>query len=506
MSNFFDRLLDGVVSGIETYRGKTPAPTPVAERASRSNLGKRVSTDSPYIDRYPSILGPLANPATVSSALRRAELGYMRPLCDLLSEMRETTPHMQAELGKREKALSRCSWSLSPAQTQGMGKKATRQANKIADDIRGRIESIDSLSDVIEHLSGGTYYGRSGAEIVYQRDRSGIGVREIVPVTPKRFSYAKNWRVHLFDEAGNTDSQSGEFPGIDIRETWPDKFIIHEPRTLGPELPTRQGLGRVLVWAALFWKGNTRYWLQFLELFANPWRFATFDKQADDNDIAHAKEAMIELSGMSSAVFPSGCTPKFLQVNDTDTFSDSHNAWLAEISKVINGGTLTSSMNGATGSLAAGAVHERESEKLTASDGRSMDATLRRDLVRPLVRLNFGDEASRSLCPILHLATEPPEDREKEATRIFGYVDRGGEVDADEVREKLTGLGRPEPSAPKLRPLGFSKAAPAADPAKPAAPKPPTTADDATPGAKSPSDDAADVTDANDDAPGDTPA
>jgi phage gp29-like protein len=429
----------------------------VEQRASKkglSDLQRLIATQSPNVDKSPVILGPSMSPVTVSSALRRAERGYMRALCDLLSEQRETVTHLQGELGKREDAIAACPLIVEPAKTIGKGK--TRRAERNAEYLRARIDGIDGVHDAIKHLAGGIYFGRSGLETEFMRDSAGLGIRAFHPILPKRFSYVADWRVHLYDEAGNDkDPRLGRWPGVDIRKEWPDKFVAHEPKVLGPEPPTRQGLGRVLVWAGMFWKWDAKHWLQFAELFANPWRVGFYDKAvADANDIENLKQGLIELSGMTTAVFADSCKPMFLQAHDSRVHKELFETWCSEISKVVNGGTLATEMDSNAGSRSAAEVHEREGAKLKVGDGRAIDATMMRDVWRPLIRRQFGEEDAALYCPTVHLDTIPAENVDAKTKRIFGFVDRGGEVDMDGAREVLTGLPKPKEGAKLLKPLG----------------------------------------------------
>jgi phage gp29-like protein len=124
----------------------------------------------------------------------------------------------------------------------------------------------------------------------------------------------------------------------------------------------------------------------------------------------------------------------------------------------VNGGTLATELPGDGGSRALGEVHEREGGKLTRGDGRDLDATINRDLVEPLTRLNHGREAAALLCPVFKLTTEPPENIEALAKRVHNNVDRGVSYDADEVREKLTpGFKKPDAKSVILKPLGSMK-------------------------------------------------
>jgi phage gp29-like protein len=78
------------------------------------------------------------------------------------------------------------------------------------------------------------------------------------------------------------------YPGVDLR-TWfaPGKVLFYQPRVTGAE-PNREGLARVLVWAALFRNWSVRDWVQLGELAWKPWRIGTYDG-ADEKAISTLK-------------------------------------------------------------------------------------------------------------------------------------------------------------------------------------------------------------------------
>lgn len=326
-----------------------------------------------------------------------------------------------------------------------------------------RLEELKTLQDKLEHLCGGVYHGRSALEVRWGRDSMGINIEELIDIYPQRLSYAANgWRVHLYDEAGNdVEPRLGLYPGVDIRTEFPDRFIIHEPRTLGAVIPTRQGLGRVLVWCAMFWKWNARDWMAFAELFAKPWRVGYYAKNSDTKDIAALKSQMASMSGYSTAVFAEGTKPEFLWpqgVGANDIHGNIDRKWESTISKVVNGANLDS--DGSGGSRARDEVKERTEFKLIAKDGNALEETMRRDLICPLIRKQFGEDAARTLCPTFRLNTEPPKDENAQAARVFAFIDRNGEIDADEFREKFTGLSKPAKGAVLLKPMQKQAAQP----------------------------------------------
>jgi phage gp29-like protein len=305
-------------------------------------------------------------------------------------------------------------------------------------------------------LAEGDYYGRSGLQIIYSRDRLGLGWAGFKDVQPHRLSYAKNWRIHLFDEVGHeSNAMLGTYPGVDIRATWPDKFIIHEPRTLGALVPTRQGLGRVVVWMGMFWKFTARDWVEFVELFGKPWRIGFFAPNTGKEGKASLRNSLLRLSGYTTAIFEKGCEPKFISPeHDKTPHQDQLAEWKTEVSKLINGATLQTERGGSVGSNAMAQVHERAEQRIIKKNGAGIEQTLRCQAFRPLVRMQFGEEAAQIYTPILSLDTDPPRDVIAEATRVFAFIDRGGEVDEDQFREVFTPFRKPAPGAKLLKPIG----------------------------------------------------
>lgn len=409
---------------------------------------RSLAADPPYNARTPIIAGAYMSPDVVAAALRQCELGYMNRYSDLLSECREKVPHLQSVLGIRELAVSGCEFRIKPKE-HGDKKQKNKRATKVADYVREVFEEIPNFAAALQHLMMAVYFGRSALEIVWKRKHSGMMIEELLPIHPKRLSYAVNWRVHLWDENGNEyDQRLGRFPGVDLTSEYPDKFIVHTPLTMGGEVPTRQGLGRVLVWYALFSIWTQRDWMRFAEVYAQPWRVAFYDKNtADQTDIDNIKNAMLEMSNATTAVLPNTTGFELKMPTGRIMIHESiRNAMNSDMSKVVLGQTLTTdaSPNGKSGSQALGEVHNEVRLDVKNNDGRNLSESVQRMLVRPLVLKQFGEAVAREYMPDFELVTESPEDINAEYKRAMGLVDRGCPIDVDEARATYTSLSKPE--------------------------------------------------------------
>ncbi len=421
--------------------------TPVVEPPPAFDRGYRtpIASADPDTLKYPIVLGPGMNPSSINAILREADRGYMHRLCDLLSEQRSKVTHLQAVLGTREKAVGGRKWTVNPRDVaQLRGKRVIDRAEQYAEYVRSRIEKIPRFADMMEHLAGGAYFGRSGVEIVWDRDGRGVFPSRLIPIHPKRFSYADSWDIHLYDQFGNNkDRRLAEFPGIDLHAEYPGKFITHEPKTNGCEVPTRQGLGYQLVYPSMFWLWDQRDWMQYAELFAKPWRIGTYDKTAEGLDIEGLRRALERLGGSTTAVLPEGADVKLVSPQNAENVHEKIRVSLnAEFSKVVLGQTTTTEL-GDVGSYASTKVHDLVRLDILRSDGISLSETIQTMLVRPLVRWTFGQAALEECCPQFTIITDPQDDLSQEVVRVCSLVDRGMVADMDEVRERYTGLKAP---------------------------------------------------------------
>ena len=106
--------------------------------------------------------------------------------------------------------------------------------------------------------------------------------------------------------------------------------------------------------------------------------------------------------------------------------------------KVILGGTLTSGTGEGTNTNALGNVHERGLNSLIRSDVRQFSGTIRRDILWPMVALNFGIEDLRR-APKFWLDTDETEDYKTLSDTLPTFVEMGMQIPIWWVHEK-TGI------------------------------------------------------------------
>jgi len=410
------------------------------------SLARRQAIAPLAIDQQFTRIGGALTPAAVSSIILEADTGYIHRLVDLGNEARQKDCHLQSLLGTREAALGGLLWKVPPAKKPGEVKPqdADRQVAHFVDGaLRGAegssLSGSRNFTDLISHLSSGVYFSFGTSEIEWKLASGKLIPQGFWPIAHRRFRFSRgNGELVWWDSA-----MPGTADGVNLHKTFPDKFIIHQPRVNG-DVPAREGLIRVLMWAALFRNWGMSDWLKLAEMAWKPWRLGKYHTDASTEEIDDLEESLRRLTSNGIATFSSraevsiewpergrGGRPEH---HDLSEFLGS------EMSKAVLGQTLTVDA-GERGARSLGEVHDRVRKDIRENDAIAMAATIRRDLIAPLVRLNFGND---TMIPGFHFVTDDAVDEGAYARAVEGLVRSGLEMSQDFVRDRL-GIPNPEP-------------------------------------------------------------
>ena len=458
---------------------------------------------APYYDRFARVVGSSLGPDYVTQALALADQGYMWTLADLLDECRERDPHLHGTLQRREMRVSGATWELRPPENSG--DEGIEVARWVDERLRAMSPTTDigrSFAGMVADLMGAVYHGRAGHEIVWGVEFRN-GREEWFPITaewiaPRRFAYATNWQIHVWDASGtgedalnpvNTASPFGRFPGVSVRsvnDLAPGKFVVHTPRVMGG-YPTREGVGRVCVWYSTFKRVGVREYVAFIAWAARGLRIGTFKRGDDESngasttDETQLRSALAIMSAQSAITVPDTCKVDIATVQGEGrpqaAFIENCNG---EMSKAILGSTLGSEVGHGGGNRALGEVHERNEQTIAKQDAAQLADTLRLQLFTPMVRRTFGPNA-----PVPYIAFDVVggEDLKALADRMKVWRDMGGPIGAVSGANALAIpnledgepiLGAATPSQEAAKAPDASTPAPIAEPA-PVAPQEPAT-------------------------------
>jgi phage gp29-like protein len=387
-------------------------------------------------------VGGRLTPEEVSAILRLADTGYMYRLCDLADDARLKDCHLSGILHRRETAVGGLRWQVVPVSDRP---KAQRIAVFVEQVLRAFGEEqlpgaeLKDLPHTLAHLNGAVFYGYGVAEVLWDRRGRYVVPLGSIPIAPRRFIFAQqDGSFRWWDAVGSAIP----YPGVDLRGAYPTgKFLIHRPRINGT-VGCMEGLVRPLVWASLFRTWSIGDWMRLAELAWKPYRIGEYERAASKEDKDALLEALELLTTNGFALIPKTTNLKLEYVKGSSAAGNDHAtlaAFLAaEMSKCVLGATLTVEQ-GRVGSNALGNVHADVSKALRDTDARAIEATIQRQLVTPLVRMNFGDNVA---VPTFQFITDDAVDLVAYSTAIDRLAGRGLLIPARWCRSTF---GIPEP-------------------------------------------------------------
>lgn len=390
-------------------------PSVVAAKAVPRRLTSgRVINDQSLWSAFQRIGGSLT-PVQVSQIIREADTGEMRRLIDLANDARQKDCHLQSVLHTSEEAIAGLDWELE------LPSRPTKKEKKAAEQIREALQASAEGAGVhrlIAHQTGARYYGYAVSETVYAKDGRYLVPNRYEHLSARRFGFVQSSGAFVWRDEGMPQS------GVDFLALYPDKFIVSRPRVTG-DVPCREGLVRVLMWAALFRNWSLSDWLKLGEIAWKPWRLGQYNKDAGKEDIENLEEILETMTASGTATYPDTTKVEIQWPQASGQKSSSHSELFdkmaAEMSKATLGQTLTTEQ-GKVGSQALGNVQNEVRKDLREASARSVAADLTRDLVWPLTRLNHGPNIRP---PRLRFLTEDTADIVKLATGVKTLVEAG---------------------------------------------------------------------------------
>lgn len=326
-------------------------------------------------DKYSSYPSNGLTPVKLAGIFREADSGDILRQAELFEEMEEKDPHLFSQLQTRKNAVTGLDYEVVAFDLEDERDK------EIAEFIAQELESIESFEDVMMDLLDAIGKGIATSEILWKIEDDKTTVKEIKWCHQKRF---------FWDEEDNFKVTTKEFPsGIIVPE---NKFIVHRYKARSGH-PARAGVLRVVAWMYLFKNYDIKDWVSFCEVFGMPLRLGKYNPSASEADKAALMQALIQIGTDAAGIIPDGTEIEFKEaakVSSLNVYESLARYCDEQISKAVLGQTLTSDSGG--GSYAQSKTHNEVRHDLTVADCKALAATLRRDLIRPLVMFNFGED------------------------------------------------------------------------------------------------------------------
>jgi len=205
----------------------------------------------------------------------------------------------------------------------------------------------------------------------------------------------------------------------------------------------REGLERLLVWAALFRNWPFRDWISLAEVGWKPYRIALYPQGTNQTEIDKLQTLLERLGEMGLGVAPVGTDirvewPKTATAGKTSMHRELCEYVGREMSKAILGQT-TSIESGEHGTQSDTKTRDQIRFDIRESDARATAAALRECLFKHVVAFNIGPKAR---CPVPWFLTEEDNDQLTFSEALKNLHDMGVRIPAKWAREEF---GMPEP-------------------------------------------------------------
>ena len=393
-------------------------------------------------------------PQRLATLLREAEDGDPTRYLELAEAMEEKDLHYLGVLSTRKRQVSQLEITVEAADDD---KEAQRHADLVRDWL-----SRESLEDELVDILDAIGKGFSATEILWS-----TGGREWIP---ERLEW-RDPRWLTFDRTdGRTLMLRGE--GGQPEPLAPFKFVVHFHKAKSG-LPIRAGLARPIAWAYLFKNFDIKGWVAFAEVYGQPLRLGKYHPGASPEEKAALLKAVAGISRDAAAIIPESMMIEFVQSQirgSVDLFERLANYFDTQVSKAVLGQTTTT--DAISGGHAVSEEHDKVREDIERSDAKQLGATLNRDIVRPMVDLNFGPQESY---PRLHVGRPEDVDVKQLTAAVQVLAPLGFDFSKRDLRTKLR-LREPDDDDDRL-------GGPAAAPSEPGTARALARAEAATPDA-----------------------
>ena len=328
-------------------------------------------------------------PRRLARILREADEGDITAYMELAEEMEEKEMQYASVLGTRKRAVAQQEITVKPADDSA---QALRHAEFVEEFL-----NRDCLSEEIFDVMDAVGKGFSVSEIIWDTSCGQWMPQRLELIDPKWFTFDRNdmRTIMLKTEDG-------------ARPLTPYKYLT----------------------------------AKILEVYGQPIRIGKYGSSSTDEDRNKLLRAVYNIGSDAAVIIPESMAIDFISETQRSSSTESYEKFAnyvdLSISKAVLGQTTTT--DAVSGGHAVSKEHNEVRHDIMWSDIKQLQAALKRDIVRPMIDLNFG---TQDKYPDIVIGNEEREDISVLATVIKDLVPLGLKVSASEVRSKL-GLQAPK--------------------------------------------------------------
>jgi len=341
---------------------------------------RRPLAAAPVLDSWREYVSAGLTPRRLTALLKEADSGNVQRQAELFDQMEEKDAHLLGEAEKRRNAILDVEFRVSPASEDS-------RDVKVAEFVQEYFDNMSDWDDTLVSLQDGVGKGFAALEIHWDVSSGQAMPRDLEFIEQKRFLFTDPaGYLRKYPRLISDDNMMGE-------EIPPWKLLFHRYGGKAGHA-ARSGIYRVCAWMFLFRNYAIKDWMGFLEVFGMPLRLGKYDAGASKEDKDALIMAIQSLGSDAAGIISKNTEIEFIEAVKSGTKGD--NPYLAmsefcakEMSKALLGQTLTADV-GDVGSYAAAGVHNEVRIDLAKADTRADAATVRYQLIRPMVGFNWG--------------------------------------------------------------------------------------------------------------------
>jgi phage gp29-like protein len=297
--------------------------------------------------------------------------------------------HAYAVLQKRKMAVIGREWTVDPASTSRLDKRAADLVRAQLQNLSGDIPDDEVLPQVTGfdavclNLLDANLKGFAVGEIMWSSDGAEIVANEIRARDQRRFAFApgnRGYRLTLktFDNL---------LPGEPVP---PRKFVVNSFGTKDSN-PYGLGLGSRLFWPTLFKRQGITFWLTFIDKFAAPTAIGKYPTGSTPDDQTKLLNALGAIASEAGVIIPEGMVIELLEAarsGSVDCYEKLARYMDEQISEAVLGETLSTNLGSGGGSLAAAKTHNEVRLELVKADADLLCGCLNGTLIKWITTLN----------------------------------------------------------------------------------------------------------------------
>lgn len=401
--------------------------------------------------------GYAITPQGVLATFREAERGSPQRQCDLFDDLIENDGTLRNLFEAREQAVAGKPWVIQAAGTEADELAAAQ--------VMGWALRRLPMVTLMKHLLTVNRYGWGAAEIDWGVEVVD-GKRWIVPVwlTPVP---ARRFRINTSATTPGALDELRLYADVtrpEGDELRPGKWIV--VRRDDTRL-ARASLMRTASWFAMAKRLGFRDWLVYSQRFGLPMPIITYEDELDDDEFATAQEIIAKIGADGGGIIPKKLKLDFHDATRGNAENSKAHGGLiahcnAEMSKLINGSTLSNDNAGSGGaSYALGEVHATVRWDNILFDAELLQDAFRTQIAVPLMRFN-GLNGSAPLLKVQVVRDLDPKQRVEIADILRNKL--GIDISSGQMLQELgfrepADAGDKAPGAPKAEPAAPAKGA-----------------------------------------------